>query len=393
MTALPLTLAALASLAALVWFSRHLMIWRERRTGLMLTDDSAGPPESAPKISVMVAAKDEEGCIEACVRTMLDQDYPDFEMVVCNDRSTDATAAIVQGIADEDPRLRLVNITDLPAGWCGKNNAMQTGIATTAGEWICMIDADCRQLSRRTLSVAMQYAMDNSTDLLSVLPRLEMKTWWENVVQPVCSGVMMIWFRPDKVNDPAAPNAYANGAFILIRRGVYEAIGTHEAVKDRLNEDMHMARLVKESGLRLRVIRGDDLYLVRMYTSFKQIIRGWSRIFYGTFGTLKRLVISLAVVTVMGLLPYVSACLGLAGWAAGADPTWAWRALAIAGMAAAAMQLSVIYRFYKLISARPGLFWTYPIGCAVTMWALILSLTKLGGAKVVWKSTGYNAAK
>jgi cellulose synthase/poly-beta-1,6-N-acetylglucosamine synthase-like glycosyltransferase len=393
MTALPLTLTGLVLLAALVWSSRHLMIWRERQTGLMLTDHSAGPPEKAPKISVLVAAKDEAACIETCVRTMLDQDYPNFEMIVCNDRSTDDTPEIVRRVAADDPRLRLVNITDLPQGWCGKNNAMQTGIATTAGEWICMIDADCRQLSRRTLSVAMQYASDSGADLLSVLPRLEMKTWWENVVQPVCSGVMMIWFRPDKVNDAKAHNAYANGAFILIRRGVYEAIGTHEAVKDRLNEDMHMARLVKEAGLRLRVIRGDDLYLVRMYTSFRQIIRGWSRIFYGTFGTLRRLVISLAVVTVMGLLPYLCAGLGLAGWAAGAHTAWAWRTLAISGLVAAAMQLSVIYRFYKLIRARPGLFWTYPIGCAVTIWALLLSLTKLGGAKVVWKSTGYNAAR
>jgi len=393
MTALATTLTVMASLVALVWFTRHLKIWRERRTGLLLGPDSPGPPDGAPKVSVLVAAKDEAGCIETCVRTMLDQDYPNFEMIVCNDRSADDTARIVQRVADEDPRLRLVNITDLPDGWCGKNNAMQTGIATTQGQWICMTDADCRQVSRRTLSVAMRYAQDSGADLLSVLPRLEMKSWWENVVQPVCSGVMMIWFPPEKVNDPHAPNAYANGAFILIRRSAYEAIGTHEAVKDRLNEDMHMARLVKQAHLQLRVIRGENLYLVRMYTSFMQIIRGWSRIFYGTFGTLKRLVVSLAVVTIMGLLPYLTVGIGAAGWACGAEPAWPWRMLSIAGLAAVGMQLSVIYRFYKLIDARPGLFWTYPIGCAVAMWALAGSLTKLGGAKVVWKSTGYDAAR
>ena len=393
MTALAITLTVLASLVCLVWLSRHLRIWRERRTGLLLGPDSPGPPESPPKVSVLAAAKDEAACIETCVRTMLDQDYPNFEMVVCNDRSADGTAGIVQRVADEDPRLRLVNITDLPEGWCGKNNAMQTGIATTDGQWICMIDADCRQVSRRTLSVAMQYAQDSGADLLSVLPRLEMKSWWENVVQPVCGGVMMIWFPPEKVNDPHAPNAYANGAFILIRRSAYEAIGTHEAVKDRLNEDMHMARLVKQAGLQLRVIRGEGLYLVRMYTSFMQIIRGWSRIFYGTFGTLRRLVISLAVVTIMGLLPYLAAGAGAAGWALAAEPAWPWRMLSIAGLASVAMQLSVIYRFYKLINAKSGLFWTYPIGCAVAMWTLACSLTKLGGAKVVWKSTGYKAAR
>ncbi len=393
MTALAITLTALASLVCLVWLSRHLKIWRERHTGLLLGPDSPGPPENAPKISVLAAAKDEAACIETCVRTMLDQDYPNFEMIVCNDRSDDDTGGIVQRVADEDPRLRLVNITDLPDGWCGKNNAMQTGIATTDGQWICMIDADCRQVSRRTLSVAMQYAQDSGADLLSVLPRLEMKSWWENVVQPVCGGVMMIWFPPEKVNDPKAPNAYANGAFILIRRSAYEAIGTHEAVKDRLNEDMHMARLIKQAHLQLRVIRGEGLYLVRMYTSFMQIIRGWSRIFYGTFGTLRRLVISLAVVTIMGLLPYLAAGVGAIGWVCGAEPAWPWRMLSIAGLAAIAMQLSVIYRFYKLITARPGLFWTYPLGCAITMWALAGSLTKLGGAKVVWKNTGYKAAR
>jgi len=393
MTALAITLTVLSSLVSLIWLSRHLMILRERRTGLLLGPDSPGPPDSPPKLSVIVAAKDEAGCIESCVRTVLDQDYPNFDMTVCNDRSDDDTAEIAQRIADEDPRLRLVNITNLPDGWCGKNNAMQTGIATTDGEWICMIDADCRQVSRRTLSVAMQYARDSKADLLSVLPRLEMKTWWENVVQPVCSGVMMIWFPPEKVNDPKAPNAYANGAFILIRRSAYEAIGTHEAVKDRLNEDMHMARLIKQANLQLRVIRGEDLYVVRMYTTFMQIIRGWSRIFFGTFGTFKRLTISLAVVVTMGLLPYLAAGVGLVGWAGGAEPAWAWRMLSIAGMTAVAMQLSVIYRFYKLVNARQDLFWTYPIGCAVAIWTLIGSLTKLGGAKVVWKSTGYKAAR
>lgn len=393
MTSLAITLTVLASLVAMAWLSRHLKIWRERHTGLLLSPDSTGPPDAPPKISVLVAAKDEAACIETCVRTMLDQDYPNFEMTVCNDRSDDDTAEIVQRIADEQPRLHLVNITDLPDGWCGKNNAMQTGIATTDGEWICMIDADCRQVSRRTLSVAIQYAQDSGADLLSVLPRLEMKSWWENVVQPVCGGVMMIWFPPEKVNDPHAPNAYANGAFILIRRSAYEAIGTHEAVKDRLNEDMHMARLIKQSGLQLRVIRGENLYLVRMYTSFMQIIRGWSRIFYGTFGTLRRLVISLAVVTTMGLLPYLAAGVGLAGWVCGTEPAWPWRMLSIAGLSSVAMQLSVIYRFYKLINAKSGLFWTYPIGCAVAMWTLVISLTKLAGAKVVWKSTGYKAAR
>jgi len=111
-----LPLLVLTSLVGMVWISRHFMIWAARGDRSVLHADSSGPPNDAPHVTVFVAAKDEAENIETCVRTMLDQDYPNFEMVVCNDRSTDATAQIVQRIADEDSHLRLMNITDLPAG-------------------------------------------------------------------------------------------------------------------------------------------------------------------------------------------------------------------------------------------------------------------------------------
>ena len=391
---LTISLLAVIAMTGLVWTSRHLMVNKERRTGFMLTEDYlAGPVKNPEMISMMVAAKDEEACIGACVSSLLKQDYPNFEVIVCNDRSTDRTRQIVEDIARTDSRLRLINIESLPDGWFGKNNAMQTGIKTARGSYICMTDADCRFLSPRMLSVAMQYARQTGSDLLSVLPVLEMKGFWENVVQPVCSGVMMIWFHPDKVNDPAQPHAYANGAFMLMKRSAYEKIGTHAATKDLLNEDMAIAALTKRHGLRLTVVRNSGLYLVRMYTSLEGIIKGWSRIFLGTFGTLRRLTISLTVLVVMGLLPYAAAIAGLSVAASGSSSGGLWPAIGIVGLAVAAMQISVIYRFYRLIGARKDLAWSYPLGCLVAIWAVILSLTKLRkGAKVVWRSTSYPTA-
>ncbi len=388
MAILHIVLTIVLTLVSLVWVSRHLMICRENRLNELLNGESPGPPADPPKISVVIAAKDEADVIEACVRTMLDQDYPNYEVIVCNDRSDDDTAVIVERIAAKDDKLRLINITDLPDGWYGKPNAMQTGIAASAGEYICMIDADCRQLSRRTLSVAMQHALDCEADLLSVLPVLEMKGFWENVIQPVCSALMIIWFRPDRVNDPAKKTAYANGAFMLIRREAYCAIGTHEAVRQELNEDMHMAANVKRARLRLKVIRGDHLYTVRMYTSFSRIVRGWGRIFFGTFGTLDRLLVTLLVVLLISLLPWAAVGVGLPLAAAGAGGGWLVVGLVAAGVAA--LQLSVIARFYKLINARWWLAWTYPLGCLMATVSLLISLSKLRpGAKVVWKSTPY----
>ena len=385
-------LTVFSVLVTVVWISRHVMIHRQQHSGRSLGPDSPGPGDDPPLVSVLVAAKDEEDCIERCVRSMLDQDYPNFEMIVCNDRSGDNTAAIVERIAAEDPRLRLVNIENLPEGWCGKNNAMQTGIAQSTGEWICMIDADCRQTSNRTLSVALQHARDNDIDLFSILPDLEMNGFWEKVIQPVCSGVMMIWFSPDKVNNPDKPNAYANGAFMLMRREVYEAIGTHEAVKTEVNEDMHMADRIKKSGMKLRVLRSDGLYTVRMYTSFKQIIRGWSRIFFGTFGTLKRLTISFLLMAAMGLLPYAAAMVGLLGFHSGGSA--AALVCGIAGLAAVAMQLSVIFRYYRLLGNAGILALTYSMACIITLVVIIIAMTKLRtGATVTWKSTSYAKTK
>ena len=394
MTTITIALILLASGVLLIWACRHAMIGIHRRQDIVLTEHyrPAKPIADAqlPFVSVIVAAKDEQENIARCVNTLLQQDYPNFELIVANDRSADDTAAIVERIAQREPRLRLIQIGHLPKGWCGKNHAMQKAIASSEASWILMTDADCRQTSNRTLRAAMNYALQTGADLLSVLPNLEMKGFWESVVQPVCGGIMMIWFRPDKVNDQAKPQAYANGAFMLMKRSAYEAVGTHEAVKDKLNEDMHLAAALKQQGLNLRVVRNEGLYLARMYTSLGNIVRGWSRIFYGTFCTLKRLIASLALLLFMGLLPYACAILGLAAAAAGAQPQRLWLTLGLIGVAGAVVQISVIYRFRRMLGAASGLAWTYPLGCAVATVALVAAIAKQRkGAQVTWRNTTY----
>jgi glycosyltransferase involved in cell wall biosynthesis len=301
-----------------------------------------GPPADPPRLSVLVAAKDEEENIESCVRSMLSQDYPNFQLIAINDRSTDRTGQILDRVAAEDKRLIPVHVKELREGWFGKNNAMREGYARADGEWLCFIDADCRQTSTRTLTVAVRYAMENDVDFLSVLPRLETQSVWEQIIQPACGGLMVFWFNPSKVNDPAHPTAYANGAFMLMKRATYEAIGGHEPFKTEVNEDMHMARATKQAGHRLKVVQNLDLYVTRMYTNFKAIWRGWSRIFYGCFETFRRLRITLFVMLFSGLLPWYSAA---AGWIVvghrGWDAAGPWRWIALLATAAVLCQQSV----------------------------------------------------
>jgi chlorobactene glucosyltransferase len=390
MIVLPAALTILSGLIALVWTTRHLLLGRESKGGVVLTPNLPGPPNPAPRMSLIVAGKDEEANIESCVRSLLMQDYPNFEVIACNDRSRDRTGEILDRLAAEDQRLRVIHIADLPDGWKGKNHAVHQASRLAEGQYLFFTDADCRQISPRTISVAMQYLQDTGAGLLSILPNLNMRGFWENAVQPACSGVMMIWFRPDKVNNPAKPHAYANGAFMLMRRDAYDRIGGHEAVRDALQEDMTIARKVKQAGLGLTVTRSDGLYDVRMYTSIQQIIAGWTRIFYGSFPTLGRLCLSLLLVLMMGVLPYVTAAVGLSLAAAGTAPVGWWKACGIVGLAAVLIHLSVIARYYHLIRARTSFFWTYSLGALLMVYILLRAMSKhLPGAKVTWKGTIY----
>ncbi|MBN1345067.1 MAG: glycosyltransferase [Phycisphaerae bacterium] len=386
----------LLAAVSVVWLLRHAHLNRYQREEVPLRSGLYdGPPTNAPRLSVLVAAKDEEQNIEACVRSMLDQDYPDYQLIAINDRSDDRTGEILDAVAAENPRLTAVHVQELREGWFGKNNAMHTGFERADGEWLCFIDADCRQTSRQTLSMAMRFAMEKDVDFLSVLPQLETQSVWEQIIQPACGAVMVFWFNPSNVNDPNHSAAYANGAFMLMKRSAYEAIGGHEPFKTEVNEDMHMAKAAKAAGLRLYVVENRDLYVTRMYTNFRDIWRGWSRIFYGCFETFRRLRISLLVMLFSGLLPWYSAAIawimtGVHGW--GAAGPWRW--VALAATAAVVCQQSVLTRYYQVSQTPPILAPTYPVAGTLVCGMLINAMAKLGGrTTTTWRGTTYRGDK
>lgn len=369
-------------LIGLVWLRRHVDLNRGRREPVLTEADAEGGMSDWPSLSVIVAAKDEEANIGRCAVGLLQQDYPNLQIVLVNDRSTDRTGEIIDALAARDPRVTAVHVRELRPGWFGKNNAMREGVARAAGELLCFSDADCTYDSPRLLRAAVCFARREGADLLSVLPRLEAGTFWEKVVQPVAGAIMVFWFPPQSVNDPKSPCAYANGAFMLMPRRGYEATGGHEFAKATLNEDMHLARQIKRLGLRLRVVRGGGLYRVRMYVGFRQIWRGWSRIFYGCFGTLPRLLISAVMLSVFSLSPYVS--LLLSPWAGGAA---GW--IAAAAGAAVVAQQSILWRFYAIAGSASAWALSYPLGAALCLGMTISAMMRLGGQVTTWRGTAY----
>jgi chlorobactene glucosyltransferase len=235
----------------------------------------AGP--SGPIVSVLVPARNEAQSIERCVRSLLAQRYPSFEVLVLNDRSTDQTGDILSGLAAGDARLRVLEGRPLPGGWVGKCWALHQAAAQARGEWLLCVDADTTH-HPAALASALTFAEQHGADLLSLGPRQELGTFWERALLPAIFGIILTAGGSLlEVNDPRRPLAKANGQFMLFRAEAYRGIGGHESVKDEIVEDFALARRVKGTGHRLLLADGRELVSTRMYRSLGEIWEGFSK--------------------------------------------------------------------------------------------------------------------
>lgn len=299
-------LVASYALVVAISMLRHFGVSYEFRRMHFLTPRSPQIDQrGAPLVSVLVPAKDEEETIENCIKSLQDQNYLNVEILVVDDRSNDNTANIVRNIAVQDSRVKLISVKSLPEGWTGKTHALHLGQKHARGKWLYYVDADTTQ-HPNALSVLLNDAIEHDVDMESVIPRLEGKSFWENVIQPVAGIFLMLLYPLSRVNNPACKDyGFANGQFILIRRKAYNKIGGHEAVRDKFVEDIQLGRHVRQAGLNLRVAMAPELMSVRMYSSMKQILSGWTRIFYSAVDAQpKKLYALSALLAAFSVLPY-----------------------------------------------------------------------------------------
>ncbi len=387
----------LAGIVGIVWLIRFANTGRILRKRQILSSTSYDHlPAPAPKVSVVVAAKDEEADIKACVTSLLNQDYPNFELIVVDDRSCDRTPEILAKIRRAfGGRMQVIRVGAVRDGWFGKNNAMREGVSASTGDWLLFTDADCTQTSRKTLSVAMGEALGREVDFLSITPVLETHAVWERIIQPVCTLVLMTWFLPHRVNRPHRKTAYANGAFMLMRRSCYDAIGGHERVRTEVNEDIQMARITKQQGLRLRVVENDDLYRTRMYDSLLGAWRGWSRIYYGSFASWGNLVLAASLVVLASIVPWVSLLTALAGLAAASEsPATPWVMAGSVWLVIVVLEQAMAWRLYKTLRTPPVWSLAYFLGAAVALGMLTSAMLKKAGVThTTWRGTTYRGSR
>jgi chlorobactene glucosyltransferase len=389
-----LEVAGLVVLAGVlgVWLSRAVTVYSEKGRGPVLSRKSHFGAADQGLVSVIVPAKDEEANIGAALETILAQDYPNIEIIVVDDRSTDGTAEAVRRVAARDGRVRLVQVKELAAGWFGKPHAMHTGAREARGEWLLFVDADCRQ-APHSVRVGVGFCAAEGGEMLSLWPVLEMHGFWENAVQPVAGSVLVAWFRPGWVNDPRRRTAFANGQYILIRRSTYEAVGGHGAVRAKVVEDIAFARHVKGHGHRLLNAIGQDIFTTRMYDSLRAMWKGWTRIFYGAFEGVGRMVGVLFLTFFFTLLPFAVFAVSAAALAVGAGGWWIWTVLA-ASLATVAAIFVTMRRLFIAGCGNPWYLALYPLAVVMVMAFEAGALARaLGLGAVTWRGTTYKGGR
>jgi chlorobactene glucosyltransferase len=273
-----------------------IIAWMHNQYQLDIVVKPVRFPENAPLISICIPARNEERNIERCVEALLAQTYPNFEIIILDDRSIDATHEILVSIwrrwlssfaktyrnpppTRPTDKLRIIDGSDLPPDWAGKPHALTQAAAVARGEWLCFVDADTF-VSPDALAAVYAKAVETNADLFTIMTRQIMGTFWERTVLPLVMLALSVGFSPRKVNDPNRKDAIANGQFIFIKRTVYEAVGGHETIKGSIVEDKDLAVLVKRRGYRLVVADGREVASTRMYTSLSEMWEGWTKNIY-----------------------------------------------------------------------------------------------------------------
>ncbi len=342
-----------------------------------LAEQPPREPRGAPLVSLVVAARDEARGIEAAARSLLAQNYPALEIIAVDDRSGDATGAILDRLAAVDARLRVVHVRELPAGWLGKNHALSVGAAAARGDWLLFADADS-VLHPTTLSRAVGYAERGGLDHLAVMPDLEMPglLLMSFATAFLCWGTVVL--RPWRVRNPRSRSSVGIGAFNLVRRSTYERVGGHVPIRLRPDDDLKLGKLLKQSGAASDFLLGRGLVSVEWYRTLPELIDGLMK---NSFAVVEYH----ALPMLAGVLPYLVAGLGpltvllLGDWPA-------------RGLAALAMlvQLGVMLRGARELGAPRRVALLYPVVGVLFGWitlrALVLTLRQRG---IVWRGTYY----
>jgi hypothetical protein len=373
-------------LLALIWFIPTLQLVLHFSEVADLNQPEWNPPDDAelPPLTIVVPARNEEAEIEPALRSLLQLNYPQCTVVAVNDRSSDRTGAIMERLAAEpgaQRRLRLVHVEELPSGWLGKLHAMWLGAQQKSlqsrSDWLLFTDADC-VFRADSVRRAIHYATATSTDHLVLFPTAHMKTLGERMMISFPQVMASFAMRPWKVRDPSARDHIGVGAFNLIRRSAYEAIGTYEKLRLEVVDDIKLGEAIKKAGLRQDVVFGHELVSLRWAVGAAGVVANLEKNLFAFLQFRIALVLAVCAITFfLCVCPFLG--LGLApGWAR-------------AGFAVAVALIALAYTFSgRYMASSPLLFLTCPIAAIVFAFATLQSaFIAVRDGAITWRGTKY----
>ncbi|MCE2504910.1 MAG: glycosyltransferase [Nitrosopumilaceae archaeon] len=237
--------------------------------------------KTSPKVSIILPARNEEEFLEKCLDSLINQDYENYEIIVIDDSSEDATGKIISEYAKKNSNVIHISARPKPEGWMGKNWACMEGYRKATGELLLFTDADTTH-QKNVISLAAAHLISFDLDALSTIPKMLTFDFWTKITLPMISTFLHTRFSALNVNNPSKKTGYFFGSFFILKKKTYEQVGMHEGVKQEIIEDGALGKKVKESGHKMKMVRGEHL-----------IDAVWARDKVTLWNALKRLMIPL----------------------------------------------------------------------------------------------------
>jgi glycosyltransferase involved in cell wall biosynthesis len=401
---------------ALAWFSRIV----EAAIGMRRVADIARPewdrrpaiPNGEARVSIIVPARNEEESIRETLTQLLALDYSNYEIIAVNDRSTDRTGQIMNEVAAAEnassadtrfdcaqgmlvrglaapalqtgadrsvraTRLKVIHISELPSGWLGKTHAMWMAGQQAGGDWLLFTDADVI-FKPDSLRRALAYAEAERADHVVLFPRMIMKSPGERMMIAFFQVLFVFGHRPWRVANPKARDHMGVGAFNMVRRSVYEAVGTYRALRMEVIDDMKLGKVVKNAGFAQRNVYGEDLISLRWAKGAFGIVNNLTKNFFALLSfQWWRTVATVVGLAFLNLGPFLGVWLAH-GWA----------------RVPYAVALSSLFAIYCGMSFRspipPYYFFLHPVSASLFMYILLRSMVyTLWNDGIVWRGTKY----
>ncbi len=296
-------LAAISFVLVLGTYVR--VTWGNRRIGKLIEQDAEGV-DQWPFVSVVVAARNEQSHIAAALQSLLHFDYDHYEIIVVDDRSTDQTGEILDAMALRNERLTVVHVDKLPAGWLGKNHALWFGTQHAQGAYLLFTDADVF-MQQSTLKRSIAYMRRYGVDHLTASPDCEMPSLILQAFVVLFVNLFALYTRPWKVSDPKSAAFIGIGAFNLVGREVYDAVGTHQTIAMRPDDDIKLGKIIKQHGYRQQILAGAGMIRVPWYASVRELVSGMEKnAFSGVDYRITMVVLATAALLVLDVWPFLA---------------------------------------------------------------------------------------